>query len=420
MQVAIGSLHVVTETRIFSPSRRRASLGFDLEGIGVTLSKALDVPAGSSAQRGSSGIVSPPLDYAKAKSLLRTNEYHSACIAVKTDATVGLGLADEQGSRNLDEICDVSFQDLLNTVCEEYWQTGCGYIEVSRDDRGRINGLFHVPAEAVLIVQDRDPLTGYPGGYFEVDSEDGVPLRFAIFGELVERLARHPGLKFPGEIVSLLGLRYGCPSWLSALARLELDYMVTRHQFDFFLNRGVPELLVVVTGGKLTDEDFNKLEVKLQNHIGLGNAFKSAVLNSEDPDIKIEIEKLSSEKSTDGQFFDTLSRSIASRVVSAHRVPPPLAGIETPGKLGQSTELKNAMRIFQGLVIGQAQRLFESTLTTSIGDTNLATLITGPAPDFKLKTILEEIQLEAEEAETEDPSTPDPVTPSTNGRSVRL
>jgi len=175
---------------------------------------------------------------------------------------------------------------------------------------------------------------------------------------------------------------------LGGISKIELAQCLTQHEFDFFLNRGVPEFIVWFVGGNVNPDQWTKIEENFKAHIGYGKSFKSSAFQFPDPNLKIQVDKLGIEARQQG-IFSEMSDTLATAIVSAHRVPPLLAGILIPGKLGATNELPNALIAFQVLVIRQAQRAFQRKLALTIGaELNLS------KDDFEFNTILDEFPLE--------------------------
>lgn len=321
-----------------------------------------------------------------------------------------------------DPLCeDGGFEALMHEVVESYWQVGNGYIEVVRETPGgKVDALYFVPASCVHKVLDTKS-----GGYhyvtrnIEGEEPDTVYAAFGDVDDLIERANNDeeefwseggPGTysEINNEISELIHFRrpsslnrwYGYADWLSCVATMELISMSTQHQFDFFLNRGVPEFLMILSGTTISEEDFKGIEEKLKNTIGPGNAYKSLFLNIPDPGMQLSFQKLANESQVESLYVE-LDQVTASHVVTAHGVPPLLAGIQVPGKLGATNELPNAMAAFQKLRIGPAQRLIMSTLRETLGSDSAGL---GLKPeDFVLKKITEEI---LDEGASDEPTPP--------------
>lgn len=382
-----------------------------------TFLKALTGSSTKSNQKDNVGDVEPPIDMEKAASFRISNEHHSACLSTKVHATVGLGFADSREVTTkvdpatgmvekkvkeveskvdllLDPLCDDSWASLLTEVTEDFWEVSVGYIEVTREKQeqtSKINGLFLIPASTCRVHID-DETGEY---HFITNSGDGNDKHFARFGDLDRVKALFPDLKNISEVIrfkqpSSLSKWYGYPDWLAALASIELSQCLKQYKYDFYNNRGVPELLVTVTGGQLDEDTWTALENALAANIGKGNTQKTVALNIPNPEIKIEVEKLAMEGKGDGDTFENNTNTLALNVVTAHQVPPLLAGIQIPGKLGANNELPNALMSFQLLKIGPAQRLFVQTLRNTLGKEDGLGLDTSL---LVFRTITEEIDL---------------------------
>lgn len=329
--------------------------------------------------------------------------------------------ARSEVSRVLDPYCRTTFQDVLVKMEYDRCSKGTGFIEVTRDDNDQIAGIHHVPANACYIVVDDED----GNVHYEVTGlSNGGPWSrvFAAYGDrdnLIERAGRMGGY-LPGiageirlnqasrrrgrprkgsfeqnriseiiqfDLPSPFDRHYGYVEWLSATIRIELVQCLHRHTFDFFLNRGVPEYILAVVGAKINKRDWDSLEDKMKGHIGVGNSHKSMQINIPEKDADVQLHKLALEGKTDGLFHE-MDDALALGIVSAHGVPPLLAGILIPGKLGATNELPNALMAFQALKIGPRQEQIEQVLQNTIGkDLGL------DEKELKLRTILEEIDV---------------------------
>lgn len=182
---------------------------------------------------------------------------------------------------------------------------------------------------------------------------------------------------------------YGYTDWLAAVQPIELTQCASQHQYDFFLNRGVPELLISVEGYKVPKPDWDAFLGEMKNHIGLKKSHKTQAINfAGSKDARVVVHKLAMEGQTDG-LFTQLAEVLSSAIVSAHGCPPLLAGIQIPGKLGASNELANALMAFQALRIGPSQHLFESTLIVTLG----SEFPEIKEEEWKFRTILEDLDI---------------------------
>ncbi len=128
----------------------------------------------------------------------------------------------------------------------------------------------------------------------------------------------------------------------------------------------------------------------LKSQIGQGNGFKSFAINIEDPNLQVQLEKLAMDSNTD-DGYEALKTTCGMDVISAHGVPPLLAGIHLAGKMAATNELPNALMAFQVLVIGPAQNNFRKVLARTLGakETGLGLSYA----DFRFNRITEDLDL---------------------------
>lgn len=398
-------------------------------------SRVLKVEAGgASGQSVSVGRKQPPINMDLINRLRIFNAHHARCIEAKKSSTVGLGFetpADKKRKRAkraglpepdttpeeerskintlLSPLTDNSWQDLIADVAEDFWTYGRGYIEVVRaapKDDAPIVGLHHIPAREVFVeIEDYT----YQRHYAIVCAE-GAERRFARFGDLesfISRAGSGAALNFAmpdggvgvSEVIEFrqptsLSRWYGFPDWIAATAYIELNQCLIQHEYDFFNNAGVPEFMLFLLGQELAQKDKDKIKRAIRSTIGFGNAHKSLLINLANPEIKVQLEKLAMESKSDGSQFAGMSDSLALSIVSAHGVPPLLAGIQIPGKLGATNELVQAMQAFQSLVIAPAQQIFQETLINTLGDKEKSGGLGLEVGDFTLNTIIDKVDLQ--------------------------
>lgn len=383
----------------------------------ATLSKAISeaIEQQSASNQGTNiGLIARPFDFAAAKGLMLANIHHQRCIHTKVRSHVGLGHKNDAVSDALDPLCTNSWLDTLCDVSEDYYHVGNGYLEVVRKEPhsdAPITGLHHIPAEAVHIFVEDERARNW---HFQVDG-DGYQLEipFSRYGQLESFLGekRQQHIMAAGsmssrgkgssvsEVIhfrrpSALHRFFGYPEHLAATVAIEVVQMLHQHTFDFFLNRGVPELLVNLIGAVDRDQ-FEDLKTQFQNSVGLGNTHKTMLswFDGMPENIKLEVHKLAMEGRSDATTFSSMSDTLSLEIVSAHSVPPLLAGIQIPGKLGATNELPNALMAFQALCIGQDQVIFEHTLGNTLGNDLYNGGLGLKKDSWKFKTILETIDL---------------------------
>lgn len=377
------------------------------------ITKALDADARSNVGIGMmTGEQPHPVDFDALDDLDDYSPHHATCIRVKKNHTVGLGFVKQEEETDpmtgqvmkeeeeeskvdkvLDPLCELAFMDVLFDAVEDYFRVGNGFIEVVRSpDTGEITGLHHLPARMtyVYLQEDRD-------WHYEIMGADGQ-VRFAKFGN-TENLMQQQGDS--GEVRSseVIHLRmpsskttyYGYPDYLSAVASIDLDKMMVQHFYDFFKNRGVPEFLLFFLGEKIRKPDWAHIVTTLKQQVGEGNSHKSAAFNIDLPELKVQLEKLGIESNSGEVPYQMFSDTNATRIVTAHQVPPPLAGILIPGKVGAINELPNAILSFYWGYVLQHQMIIWKTLARTLGSAESGL---GLSPgDFRFRNTVDALDL---------------------------
>lgn len=380
----------------------------------------------NSAQDHVIGEQPPPFDMHRAAMLQAGNTHHAVCIKTKVAATIGQGFrtaneTPETAMENLDletkvervlnPLCESSFQETLSDSGEDFFQAGGGYLEVVR--RGhQIVALHHIPAYQVRVVLEEN----FPDRHYVVKAElcgGSQDRRFALFGDKESFLARWKDQKIgaavgdaptnPDKVSELISLRnptslsrwYGFPCWLSCVPSIELTQAYYQWKFDFFQNRGVPDFLLFALGGQVDLASWNKIEAALKANIGRGNAHKSLAINIPKQDISIQVEKLASEGDVTDDFTK-ITDALALNIVSAHQVPPLLAGIQIPGKLGAVNELPNSLLAFHSLVAYPAQRIITQVLRSTLAhpDPKVRGGLDLEPNDFRFRRIIDTINFQ--------------------------
>ena len=317
----------------------------------------------------------------------------------------------------LDPLCEHSWQQVLTACGQDLVEVANAYIEVTRKKRSHeIVGVRSRSAGDVRVYYDGDGMWHYViqpcaessiyggmlGSEYHVARFDQTALiRSKLLdigkrGVTLESYKRGSGSSgVYREIIDICDITnenrwYGMPRWLSALPMIDLKRAINHYYADFFHNHAVPDLLLVVSGAHgLNKEQWTSLEESLKQTKGLGNQHKSMALKFDNPEVKVEVHKLAMEMKSDS--FAAASDAVNLSIVTAHGIPPLLAGIQTPGKLGANNELPNALQAFQALKIGRLQRIIQQRLGKTLGSERAGLGLT--LSDFEFYTILDEIDI---------------------------
>ena len=356
------------------------------------------------------GKKSHMIDKLTARELRDFNATHAICIDAKVSSTVGLGHREQDIHETLDPLCRFSWQDTLDALAEDYFETGECYLEVvygDSADMGLITGLHHIESAGIHAeVEEEDSSNLFH--YIVEGEQGGADTRvLAKFGDLSDLKARFGETEdgegddeldgidntpaneaiFPSErsTVSVLGgsivnsevihIRqatnrsryYGYPDYMSAVPSIELVQCMTQHEFDFYFNRGVPEFMLFLLG-KNIGGCWAKIEALIKAGQGIGNSHKTGAVHipGSPEEVQVQVEKLAMEDAANSGFTEK-SGTLDMRIATAHGMPPQLANIALPGKMGAANEGPNAMLTFQMRKLGQAQKNFSRMFACTLG-----------------------------------------------------
>lgn len=380
-----------------------------------------------------------PVDIVAIRAMKDISPHHSSCIKAKQMATIGLGFVSEgddvdkkakDAATSTEEaekaihslLTGESFVEskvdkLLNPLTiegfnheffisvEDFLDGGTGYLEVVRDDREEIVGLNWLPYEDLQAATFRDRqgkswrLYNYsPSAMMAY----GGAKRYSLFGKNNRRKVWetfYANSNIPITAVSeIIAFKnpsnrckgYGYPDHLSAAAIITLLALSIQYKSDFYTNRGVLAYVMTLIG-KVEPDTWKKVVEMVQGSVGGGNNYRNLAVNLEQTESKMQIDKLASSDKTELQFSKD-SEIYAQQIVSAHGVPPVLANILIPGKLGASNEAVQALITFQLLKIGPYQTIIQDTLSRTLGGPEG---IDGLGPeDFRLRKITSQFDIQ--------------------------
>lgn len=352
-------------------------------------------------------IVNPPYDMDTLAQLHDQSAIHNAAINARVMNTVGLGYeftetlkarrriekAQDDPERiervrrslqDLKEEMDQLFEDfnveetLIETLVR-VWQdvlaVGNGYLEIGRNNSGKIGYIGHVPATLVRVRRKRD-------GFVQISRSNKMQ---AVFfrnfqdTETEDPINQDPK---PNELIHFKTYSpnhtyYGIPAAVSAAAAIVGDKFAKEYNIDYFENKAIPRYAIILKGAKLSAKSKQELvnyfrnEVKGKNHGTLVVPIPASI--GADTDIKFE--KL--EAGVQDASFDKYRKSNRDEILVANRVPAPKVGVYDNANLAVS---RDADKTFKMQVIGPDQAIVEKKINRIISEfTDLL--------QFKLKKI---------------------------------
>ncbi len=318
---------------------------------------------------GLSGLVYPPVSLSRILDLTYSNAFHTQCIALKAEMSVGLEYeAPGNVERFLEEITgdQDTFLDLLGMAAWDWECLGNGYFEIARSRKGQIGEIYHVHGQTVYASAVGNRLAEY------VQETSGQVL-FSPFGAKDGR-----NELFHLKRYSPLSTWYGLPEWVACLEALRLDQEKKTFYAAFFRNFAVPALAVVLEGAEFDESIERKLQEGFNQMKGAENAFRALLLSIPFENAEVKFHKLMADFKD--MPFDKLTQATREEILAAHGVPPRLVGIVTAGQLGGAGEADGQLRNFVGTKIEPRSRFLERKV-------NLLCRDAGLPEEFKLKGI---------------------------------
>jgi len=148
---------------------------------------------------------------------------------------------------------------------------------------------------------------------------------------------------------------YALPNYYSALRWIKADMLMAEYNLAA-INNGFSPSIVFKFYKKPTPEErrMNAESIKSQ-HGGAKNAGKAIIFYSDGKDLAPDVDTL--DATNIDQRLIQVSEQIIQNIITAHRAHPQLLGIQTPGKLGYSSELLQSWEIFDKMVIRPERKL---------------------------------------------------------------
>ena len=352
-------------------------------------------------------IVNPPYDLDNLARLYDQSAIHNAAINARVMNTVGLGFEFvetlksrrriervqddkvklERVRRNLQDsreeleqlFEDFNVEETLIETLVRVWQdcltVGNGYLEVGRNNAGKVGYIGHIPATMVRVRRKRD-------GYVQLSRANKIQ---AVFFRNFQDLEMDDPINAdpsPNEIIhfkiySPNSTYYGIPAAISAAAAIVGDKFAKEYNIDYFENKAIPRYAIILKGAKLSNKSKMELvnyfrnEIKGKNHGTLVVPLPAGI--GSDSDIKFE--KL--EAGVQDASFDKYRKSNRDEILIANRVPAPKVGVYDNANLAVS---RDADKTFKIQVIGPDQAVIEKKINRLLAEfTDLL--------QFKLKKI---------------------------------
>lgn len=374
-----SSIHMIT-----------AETGDDLtQEIRKYVSQQIDDPFlgtyGNESTQSSVRLIEPYFSPQRLDSLVNTNAILKQCVTVSVLNVAGNGFylkykgkLENKHDKNVEDKKQ-GFMDLLSrpnpdmdgdsffkALAEDMFRKGYASIEVSRTPSGDIGYLYHVPSSTVRkSKKEEKPITidtyklinGKPKKInykkkfrtygMKVDS-DMSTVYYKEFND-PRNVDKRTGKPFNGrvsrtnlanEIVDISsyepGHVYSLPLWINQLPAILGSRLSEEVNLDFFENNAIPAMLIMVSGGGLTQESVNDLQKKFNSLKGSTSVQKILIveatgddqlvqLGGSIPAPKITAKPMTHDRQNDALFRD-YNKDNKDSIQCAFRLPDVLLG----------------------------------------------------------------------------------------------
>ncbi len=265
----------------------------------------------------------------------------------------------------------VSPENTLREVKEKYRRdretTGNGFFEVARNQAGQVTLFDHIPSPTMRVTRkDPEPVEcqiealdpGNPGKYMI----HNVIRRFRRFVQMTPTLQKvyfkefgdprpidpktgkvNTSLPIEDQATEVLwlynytpGYLYGTPRWIGQLPAILGSRESEMVNLNFFRENAIPAMVVLVSGGALTRESYEKVRdyvnaVRGQRAMNRVMVLEATVddnmggLDHSQPAPRIDIKPMISERQQEGLFQDYDQKNI-QKVRASFRLPPIFSG----------------------------------------------------------------------------------------------
>lgn len=159
---------------------------------------------------------------------------------------------------------------------------------------------------------------------------------------------------------------YSQPKYAAAYRWIYIDAMIQDFHANNMDNSFAPAFILYVPF-KLDGKDENGKDKKesLREYVterltGADNGGKFAIIDGATKDASIQIVPFN--QSTNHEMYITLQNLVRENITTAFQVPPPLAGIQVAGKLGNAQEIADYTLYYQNTVIKPDQNMIVAFL----------------------------------------------------------
>jgi PBSX family phage portal protein len=294
---------------------------------------------------------------------------------------------------------DYSFQELRDRLRTDLESLGNSYMEVGRDARGRIVMLSHLPAHTMrMTMREVDPISVKVNLPRDGSPVSNVQKRFRRYVQQVgnrkvffkEYGDPRPIDPATGEVNTALPLNqsatevlyngfynpgspYGIPRWFNQLPAIMGSREAELTNLEFFKDNAIPAMLLMVSGGLLTDDSLVAIEQHFRQVKGRQSMNRIAVIevggdphaapdNGTVPIPKVELKSMQGDRQGDSLFQNYESNN-ADKVRSSFRIPPIFLGLSSDYTYATA---KTSFEIGEGQMFAPERARFDEMINAKV------------------------------------------------------
>lgn len=280
---------------------------------------------------------------------------------------------------------DYSLTELRERIRQDYETFGNAYVEVLRTSNGSIKSLYHIPAHTMRVcayggsapVNASANVRNADGNYTKktykkrfrrfVQVVNGSNVFFKELGDprLLNPLngKYEDDLKFEDSATEIYhfaeynpGSPYGLPRWFNQLPAIMGSREAELTNLDYFQENAMPAMVVLVSGGGLTQESMEGINSTFTNIRGRSAQNRVLVIEAVgDPEAAddtgkipaptVTIKPLVDDRQGDG-LFQNFEKMCADKIRAAFRIPPIFLGLSAD---------YNRSTADRSLIVGESQ-----------------------------------------------------------------
>jgi len=324
----------------------------------------------SEADFGHEDFIRPPYPLTILLDFYEDNTWNNACINLKANLVCGQyeimpvneGQKEDAEFNKLMEFIESpneegeDFLDLLNKLWVDTEAVGNFYLEVVRNGLGELAELYHVPAHTVMKAKLK------PGYWHKRSGVGAKKVYFKPYqkqdmnmgNEVIHHKNYFPASKY-----------YGMPDYMPALGAMALDRNAILFNNSYFANSGMMGMIMLIKGAELNPQSRQELKNMVQgNYTGVDNAHRMAIIDDLGEGADIKIEKVM--ETIRDMSFQQMRKFDRDEIIASHHVPPKMLHVAEAGRLGDSNDGYNQMKMFKIFEIDPSQRRLENILNRKI------------------------------------------------------